>query len=41
MEQTIPGLVAAALVGWLIGWYLARSRAEATRSALAERLRGA
>jgi len=41
MEQTIPGLVAAALLGSVIGWYMARSRAEAARSALAERLRGA
>lgn len=41
MEQTIPGLVAAAVLGSVIGWYITRSRAEAARSALAERLRGA
>ena len=39
MEVIVAGLAAAALLGWAVGWHLARSRAAVETSALAERLR--
>jgi DNA recombination protein RmuC len=41
METMIAGLAAAALLGWVIGWHMARNRGEAEKGALAERVRGA
>lgn len=41
METMIAGLAAATLLGWVLGWHMARSRAEAEKGALAERVRGA
>ena len=41
METMIAGLAAAALLGWVAGWHMARSRAEAEKGALGERVRGA
>jgi DNA recombination protein RmuC len=41
METIVAGLVTAALLGWVLGWHLARSRAAIETSALGERLRAA
>ncbi|HVR72175.1 MAG TPA: DNA recombination protein RmuC [Vicinamibacteria bacterium] len=41
MEIMIAGLATAALLGWVMGWHMARNRGEAEKGALAERVRGA
>jgi DNA recombination protein RmuC len=41
METMIAGLATAGLLGWVIGWFMARSRAQAEHGGLAERVRGA
>ena len=41
METMVAGLAAAALLGWVIGWHMARNRGQAEKGALAERVRGA